>query len=231
MDIRIDPQTTVAFDLDDTLYAEFDFLSSAYRNLARTLDPGAWTALYARMLSGYRAGENVFARLEAEFGRAVKELLQLYREHEPDIRLRPGVLQVLQAIKANGGQIAVITDGRSSTQRNKIRALGLESWLDCLVISEEVGSEKPDERNFRRVEAQLGGTRHYWIADNPAKDFVTPNRMGWTSIALLDDGRHIHATYHKISHPDYLPHGYVGAFDELQVIGIPLASDKTQGDD
>ena len=89
--------------------------------------------------------------------------------------------------------MGILTDGRSISQRNKIRALGLESWINKIVVSEEFGSAKPDERNFRHFHKVFPQHRSFaYIGDNPAKDFVTPNRLGWSTICLVDQGKNIH---------------------------------------
>ena len=50
----------VIFDLDDTLYAEVDFLKSAYFEIANILDTTNSELLYQRMLALYCEGKNVF---------------------------------------------------------------------------------------------------------------------------------------------------------------------------
>ena len=36
------------------------------------------------------------------------------------------------------------------------------------------------------------GHRYFYIGDNPQKDFITPNELGWTTIGLMDNGQNIH---------------------------------------
>jgi putative hydrolase of the HAD superfamily len=63
------------------------------------------------------------------------------------LTLTAGVRALLTELKSSGHVLGLLTDGRSRTQRNKIRALGVEKWIDEIVISEEFGSAKPNERN------------------------------------------------------------------------------------
>ena len=53
-------------------------------------------------------------------------------------------------------RLGIISDGRSRTQRNKLRALGLD-WIEDVVISEEFGSEKPCEANYLYFEKKYPG--------------------------------------------------------------------------
>jgi putative hydrolase of the HAD superfamily len=88
--------------------------------------------------------------------------------------------------------MAVITDGRSITQRNKIRALKIEELFSDLLISEEFGTAKPDERNYRYFENKYPNRQFYYFGDNTSKDFIVPQKLGWTSICVKDAGRNIH---------------------------------------
>ncbi len=190
----------ICFDLDDTLYKEIDFLKSAYREIAIHAAQGdrrLADRAYTEMLQAYKDGGNAFLRLNEWLGvtTPVADYLAMYRAHRPDIHLEEDVVATLDALKTAGHTLALITDGRSVQQRNKMAALGLNRWIDDgdIVISEEIGSEKPAEANYRRVmEHHPEAERFVYVGDNPAKDFIAPNRLGWTTVCLLDNGENIH---------------------------------------
>ncbi len=190
----------ICFDLDDTLYKEIDFLKSAYREIALRAAQGdrrLADRAYTEMLQAYKDGCNAFLRLNEWLGLTIPvvDYLAMYRTHRPDIYLEEDVVATLDALKTAGHTIALITDGRSVQQRNKMAALGLNRWIDDgdIVISEEIGSEKPAEANYRWVmERHPEAERFVYVGDNPAKDFIAPNRLGWTSVCLIDNGENIH---------------------------------------
>jgi putative hydrolase of the HAD superfamily len=124
----------------------------------------------------------------------------------------------MESIKEQGGKIGIITDGRSLTQRNKIEALGIGKYIDGLVISEDIGSEKPDPRNFEALSEQIPASTYFYIADNIRKDFHTPNLMGWTTIGLIDNGLNIHSDGFRFMKQGYLPHGFVQDLNEIRVV-------------
>lgn len=192
MDIKVNKDTVVVFDLDDTLYNEIDFLKSAYRNIAQNITPESWRKLFAQMFAMYRSGENVFEFLIQKFHCSQQELLKGYRFHDPDITPFPGVIDLFQKIKDHQGKIAIVTDGRSITQRNKIKALGLESLVDLQIISEEIGSEKPNPKNFLAVTEYFNKSTYFYIADNVRKDFDAPKSLGWGCVLVTDNGLNIH---------------------------------------
>ena len=146
----------VCFDLDDTLYKEKDFLKSGYRKVAELVEKRFHynaREVYNKLYSWYKLGKNPFARLNEYYGldNPIEDYLNVYRYHQPTIMLTSGVEDVLSGLAHRGVVIGMITDGRTISQKNKINALGLERWFDekNIIVSEEFGSEKTDERNFR----------------------------------------------------------------------------------
>lgn len=183
---------TIVFDLDDTLVKEIDYLRSAFREIAALADANKAT-LFDDMFAWYKNKEDVFGNLCKSYAHLdVASLKKMYRNHYPDFGDVAEMRQLLLDLKAQGHFLGLITDGYSITQRNKIKALDIERLFDHIVISEEFGSEKPHEANFAQFERF--GTREYiYIGDNLEKDFVTPNRLGWKTVCLNDDGHNIHA--------------------------------------
>lgn len=194
-EVFVRPKTrVVVFDLDDTLCKEIDFLHSAFREIAGTLDSENTETLFAEMLAMRSRGENVFETLSERFGIPVSELLTRYRAHVPTMTLVPGARLVLETLRAQGVVLGLITDGRSLTQRNKISALGLNKLIpdENIIISEEFGSEKPSLRNYEFFMKKYPGAEYCYVGDNPKKDFIAPNALGWKTVCILDDGRNIH---------------------------------------
>lgn len=217
MDIRVNKSKAIVFDLDDTLYNEIEYLKSAYSDIAFHLDPEDCKFLYARMFSLYRSREDVFTYLTEKYRVDKAFLLRRYRDHKPVINPFKGVLNLLQAIKENEGMIGMITDGRSLTQRNKIRALGIENSLDHIVISEEVGTEKPNRKNYEILTENLPASEYVYVGDNMKKDFLTPNKMGWTTIGLIDNGLNIHKDGFHFMKNGYMPHFFISSLEDIRI--------------
>ncbi|MGB3774256.1 MAG: HAD family hydrolase [Leeuwenhoekiella sp.] len=215
MTFNINAQTVIVFDLDDTLYKEINYLRSAYKEIAKYIDESKWQSLFSEMFALYREGKNVFDHLLTYYNVNKEDLLHMYRNHIPEIFLEKQTVALLDQIAASGAKLTVLTDGRSTTQRAKIKKLGLEKWMNVFFISEEIGSEKPNEKNFKAVENHFNLQNYFYIADNLKKDFVTPNKLGWVTIALIDDGLNIHtdSASHRIK--EYKPKYSIFQLDEL----------------
>ena len=188
----IDKRFIVVFDLDDTLYEELDFLKSGFLKISKYIDARNFNRIYKEMLSWYQEGKNVFNILSAKYSVDHELLLNLYRNHIPEIRLRRDAKEILEKLNDQGIIMGLITDGRTLTQNNKIDALGINGYFDIIVISEEFGSKKPDLNNFKIFEIKFPNSKYIYIGDNTDKDFIAPSKLGWNTYCLSDRGNNIH---------------------------------------
>lgn len=205
----------IVFDLDDTLYKEIDFLKSAYREMAENLGR---PEMYDYMLRLYRDGDNAFkcAIEKYHLPVTIEQLLEIYRTHKPHIALDDAARTTLATLMSRSIVLGLMTDGRSVTQRNKIEALGLGHWMgnEDILVSEEFGCGKPDERCYRYFMDKRPNARHYYVGDNLSKDFVMANKLGWTTMCLLDDGRNIFKQDFTIE-TQYLPKYKINTLKEI----------------
>jgi putative hydrolase of the HAD superfamily len=206
------PETcVVVFDLDDTLYSERAFVLSGFRAVATYIEQECAAHVFEALCQSWDAGDrDPFGRVAAEFALPIpkSQLIEVHRTHVPELALAADVKELLSSLRAAGHSIGIMTDGRSNTQRNKMRALGLDAWTDEILISEEFGSSKPAERNYRYFEQRFPRRRFAFVGNDPNKDFVTANRLGWQTICVLDPGDHIHPqSFERVpieAHPQYL---------------------------
>ena len=189
------PIVTV-FDLDDTLYKERDYVHSgmvAVWNFGQSL---GLIPLFDTLESlGLDGGNGDFlGAICAHYGlpdTTKNALLWHYRLHLPAIELHQVARQALDDALAGSKVVAVLTDGRSVTQRLKLKALGLADLP--VFISEEYEAGKPSPVMFKKIEMRWPGCVYVYIGDNVTKDFIAPNELGWLTIGLRDDGRNVHS--------------------------------------
>ena len=214
----------IVFDLDDTLYKEIDFLKSAYKEIAYHLTcycNQPVQDIYLNLINFYTQGFNAFESIIKEYNIknvSITHLVTIYRNHKPKIHLANDIKAVLNTLKQKAYKVGLITDGRSIQQRNKIEALQLQDYFDDVIISEEFGSEKPSIHNFKYFVDTYGDSFKYaYIGDNTHKDFVSPNRLGWTTICIEDNGEHIHKQSF-LNNESALPRYVVKDFTEIEVL-------------
>lgn len=212
--MKCDRRTLVAFDLDDTLFQEMEFVRSAYREIAR---------LYGRELLPRMLSASTPAEAFDSTGLPIEVCLDVYRNHFPDIALPWRSLYALEMLKRGGFQLALVTDGRSVTQGNKIAALGLTKYFapEMIFVSEEVGESKTTGRAFRRIMELAPADRYFYVGDNPQKDFAVPRSLGWSTVALLDSGENVHSQNFQGVDPSALPDCVIHSLTELLgIVGL-----------
>lgn len=94
------------------------------------------------------------------------------------------VASTLDSAKSKGIPMALITNGASDTQRDKLRVLELGEMFDAVIVSGEVGVAKPDVRIFEAAFEQLGVDRRYvWhVGDSLSTDVAGANVAGCVSV-------------------------------------------------
>lgn len=217
MKIKIE-NTVFVFDLDDTLFQEADYHASGVNAVGIKLDMLFKLDIQSLLTSLVAEGEkdlwgSVCERLKLPS--SVKEsLLWEYRLHLPQITLKPAVKLLLEMLKSRSLNVSILTDGRAVTQRLKLAALGLDDLP--VYISEEFGASKPDPTRFEIIANHYPGSNFVYIGDNPKKDFVTPNLMGWTTFGIMGCGRNIHSQDVSGLDLNFHPNYWLEQIEDLQ---------------
>ncbi len=155
MDIR-----AVLFDLDDTLYERRVAFHSWAVGFIREHDPtlndvqmaDTISALETLDANGYGNRYRFVAELAKRFPAITgspDDILERFRVGILEqLTLAPPVREVLQTLKESGRPLGIITNGSTIPQTRKIKHLGLETYTDCIFISEAFGVKKPDPAIF-----------------------------------------------------------------------------------
>lgn len=193
----------VVFDLDDTLYPERQFVRSGYAAVAERLRR-EWNRterfedwLWRRFLDGKTA--RAFDELNEIFRLGLKaadiaRLVEEYRFHMPTLQPYESVPSLLETL-GQTFRLGLLTDGPARMQLHKIKALGLLERFDAelVVLTDTLGpaAGKPSPMGFEllTVRANVAPVACAYVADNPVKDFVAPNALGWRTIRYRRDGQ------------------------------------------
>lgn len=211
-------ETVFVFDLDDTLYNEMDYHVSGVKSVAKFLGDifkCDVESILNRIISQEEKDLWGSVCKHLKLPASVKEsLLWQYRLHLPNISMTSEVCELLDYLLEFSAGVAILTDGRVVTQRNKLCALKINHIP--AYISEEFGTMKPDPAMYRLIAGQYPGCRFVYIGDNPKKDFIAPNQLGWMTIGVRDNGRNVHAQDLNSFHKEYLPHIWLSSLNDLR---------------
>ncbi|NOU74688.1 HAD-IA family hydrolase, partial [Paenibacillus sp. LMG 31458] len=164
--------------------------------------------------------ENIFNQslhlLQVEYDLdMINQMLKVYREHLPRIKLYPDALWALRHASAKA-KTGLITDGYLVAQRQKVKSLGLSAYFNLIVYSDEFGRQcwKPSPIPYIKMTEGLGihPSACVYIGDNPQKDFITAKRLGWTTVCIKrTDGLYGDV----VVDPEYLADYFISSLFEL----------------
>lgn len=225
------PTLCIAFDLDDTLYLERDYVRSGFRAVgewaATMLDVRHFTEKAWRLFEqGVR--DSVFQVVLQNLGREpepdiISKMVEIYRNHQPEISLLPDATECLRCLRGQA-IVSIITDGPLASQRAKCRKLQLEEFCKLIVCTDQWGTQfyKPHPRSFEFVQAQMGpgDFEFVYVGDNPSKDFSGPLSLGWDTVRVR---RPLGLHFEKEAAPDALPRVEISDLSIVRnLLGVPV---------
>ena len=185
----------VVFDMDDTLFPEHEFVRSGFNAVADYMEErfgieGFFDAAWKRFVEGER--DKIFNQIMGDEGleadsKTIGRLLEIYRSHYPKISLFKDARWALEYCSAIV-PLAMISDGYLATQKNKAEALKIERFFQKVYFTDKWGRDcwKPSTRAFEMAEKEfsVSGSECVYVSDNPTKDFIGPNKLGWKSVHI-----------------------------------------------
>jgi putative hydrolase of the HAD superfamily len=193
-------QLRVIFDLDDTLYPERAFAISGFRAAGawadETFGVDGMAAEMERLFAEGHLGplfKKALATHVPDHGdHHLEQLVETYRAHDPVIELFEDASWALKHYAAQG-PLGLITDGTAQMQAGKVNALNIRHHFHHVILTDALGGKqfrKPHPESYEIMEQELAaeGVTFVYVGDNPAKDFVTPNKRGWISIQVRRPG-------------------------------------------
>ena len=158
---------SVGFDVDGTLYDEFDFISQAYRGVARVIadyshasESDVYEALCREWKQFGSSKTTLFQDVYYMFSEEIPEdfvrkCVAAFRSEPIELSLSAEAEEMLDELKNNNKDLFIVTDGNSELQRKKIAALGLEKWFseNSIAVSGDWGSkyQKPSPYMYETV--------------------------------------------------------------------------------
>ncbi|MEZ7735709.1 HAD family hydrolase [Gemella sp. 27098_8_149] len=194
----------LVFDVDDTLYEQIVPFENAYKSLFDMDIDMEKFYLLSRYYSDVkfedsRNGEmtmdeyHIYRIQEAakDLGVCLSDEQALnmqkeYKKNQQKLQMSDITRSILELAKENNVKLGIITNGPSEHQWSKVKALGVEKWIDRknIIVSGDYGINKPDVRIFEIMQEklQLPNDSLYYIGDSLENDIVGANNAGWKAI-------------------------------------------------
>ena len=99
---------------------------------------------------------------------------------EEEMFVFPGAHDAIDALKAHGVKLALVTNGAADTQRAKVERFALTHRFDHIQIEGEHGFGKPEERAYLHAMQALDVTapETWMVGDNLEWEVEVPQRLG-----------------------------------------------------
>ncbi len=187
----------IIFDLDNTLLDR----DKTFRRFSELLVDKCFSDLsmseknrYIEIIrvldnDGYKKKSEMFAELLEMLVWKQKpplsELMDFYNVHYVESAvLMDHALDLLDYCKLNKFKLGLITNGMNHIQYGKVDRLGIREYFHVIVVSEEAGVKKPDERIFRMALERLGlrPDEAVFVGDHPRNDVWGAGQAGMEAI-------------------------------------------------
>ncbi|SEQ56316.1 HAD family hydrolase [Natrinema salaciae] len=125
---------------------------------------------------------------EASLGRAVATAFDAERD-QSNVELYPRVPAVLETLSQRY-EIGIVTNGTRDAQRRKIEAVGIEQWIDTIVIAGQDPPPKPASEPFERALDSLDATpaTTVHVGDSREADISGATNAGLDSVWISGSG-------------------------------------------
>jgi pyrophosphatase PpaX len=160
----------VLFDLDGTLIDSGPMILSSFRHATRTV---LGREIPDHELVAATGGSTLETQMSAFDADRVDELVDAYRAHNiplhDELRCCVGIQDVLDALKAEGRRLGVVTAKRRHTVELAFERLGIERYFDVVVTSDDTTAHKPDPAPILFALERLGARPEdaAYVGDSP----------------------------------------------------------------
>ncbi len=192
-----DVPRAILLDLDNTLTHRrrsiIQYISRFQHDfeaaLAETDAQRIETIINAADQGGYGVKQDIFAHLRQHLPwrepPSLEMLASHWFTHFPTCAMPvEGLYDTLDALQAQRIRLGIVTNGTVRSQTAKIEVLALAPYMTTIVISEALGTKKPDPAIFAHALTEIGtAAQHTWfVGDHPVNDVLGAASCGLTSV-------------------------------------------------
>ena len=207
------PIESVLFDLDNTLIDRSKAFARLFEHwyqilplTGRPVDVAAFVSRMARRGNGYEPITDIYQDMLDEWPGSFSSLDAAVETHfnmmPKVVTLHPKTEAMLRRFRSNGVPVGVVTNGSSKTQWGKLRNTGIAALVEACVVSEDLGTRKPNPAIFLHAVELIGAEAEstLFVGDNVEQDIIGAFQVNMQT-AWMSLGRTWEA---KIPYPDYV---------------------------
>lgn len=190
----------VIFDLDGTLLnrdaSVRKFVGKQYERLNKWLSHISKEQYMSRFIEldcrGYVWKDKVYQQMVSDFDIKKISWETLLDDYVEDFHNHcipfPNLISMLEDLRDGSIHLGMITNGKGQFQMDNIRALGIESFFDTILVSEWEGIKKPNVEIFNRVLQQLNvsASESMYVGDHPENDVKGAKAIGMLGVWKRD---------------------------------------------
>ncbi|OYT52717.1 MAG: haloacid dehalogenase [Candidatus Altiarchaeales archaeon ex4484_2] len=210
----------VLFDVDDTLYDSTLQVNRARANAVKAMREAG---LGVTDNEGLLVLEEIVKEFGSNYPNQFNELLKkLEYEYNPRIIAAgvaayhstktayltpfPDTVPTLLKLRDSGFMLGVVTDGISVKQWEKLIRLGLQHFFHTVVISSDVGCEKPREELFHIAAERLSCKKEdmVMVGDRIDRDILGANKAGMLTVRIMKGKYRNQKPENSLEKPDYI---------------------------
>ena len=198
----MDKKIAVIFDLDDTLYSKSEVFFKTFSQFATpSIDAESLYLTYQKRsdeaFEKFSAGKitlsqshqtrvaNTFKDVGIELSsEKIQAFIKAYQDTLNAITLSEEWIEVFQQCNKESYQIAILTNGPTNHQKNKLYQLNLSKWIpeDFWFISESIQAKKPSIQAFHHVESKISADEYFMVGDDIQTDITGAIQVNWHPI-------------------------------------------------
>jgi pyrophosphatase PpaX len=176
----------VVFDLDGTVVDTVELIVESFRHATRIV---LGEVLPDELITA-GVGQPLMAQMQRLSAPHAQELYDVYREynhrrHDELIRGYQGVEEMLQALRAAGRRLGIVTSKSRDTTGMAFRAVGLQEHFDAVVTATDTREHKPSPVPIRLCLEQLEAAPDdaIYVGDSPV-DIIAGRAAGLSTAAV-----------------------------------------------
>ena len=193
------------FDLDDTLYSKSEvFFKTFCQFETPSIDAESLYLTYQKRsdeaFEKFSAGEITLSQSHQErvsntfkdvgiklSSEKIQAFIKAYQDTLNAITLSEEWIEVFQQCNKESYQMAILTNGPTNHQKNKLYQLNLSKWIPeyFWFISESIQAKKPSIQAFHHVESRISADEYFMIGDDVQTDITGAIQANWHPIQFI----------------------------------------------